>query len=156
MNYTHWIIPNVLKNLEQNGRQKLTIKISKTVGNCIFKYTKLKKRNTKIINSYIINIYKQVKKRNERVDKIKALVTLHSEKKDRFVIMIPPMEKSWLQHLSRTHRRNSHARIVWAVMIQDQRNRHRAQYWLFYFKSFQKIVLFILFLCTYLCLCVGV
>lgn len=50
------------ENKKERGRQKWTIKISKIVGNCIYRYTKFKKRNMKIIANSIINIYKQVKK----------------------------------------------------------------------------------------------
>lgn len=35
----------------------------KIVGNCIYRYTKFKKRNMKMKANSIINIYKQVKKK---------------------------------------------------------------------------------------------
>lgn len=50
------------ENMKERGRQKQTIKISRIVGNCIYRYTKFKKRNMKIIASSITNIYKQVRK----------------------------------------------------------------------------------------------
>ena len=112
VSYTCWMVPNVLRKPERKGRQKLTRKNFKIVWNCIYRYTKCKKRNMKIVASSIINIYKQVKKWSNKNKGISYAPQW--ERKTDLLFMIPPKENNWLQHCSWTHGRNSHARAVWA------------------------------------------